>query len=66
MSELSQYIIQYNHEVGWNEVKILCKGNYFRKRKFQEAIAIKNDINRVINKKEEVKVISNIWEHLIY
>ena len=65
MSGLSQHIVQYNHEVGWDEVKILCKENDFRKRKFQEAIAIRNDINRVMNKKEEVKVISNIWENLI-
>ena len=65
MSGLSQHIVQCNHEVEWDDVKILCRENDFKKRKFQEAIAIKNDINRAMNKKEDVKVISNIWENLI-
>ena len=65
MSGLSQHIVQYNHTVDWDNVEILYRENNFRRRKFKEAIAINKNINGVMNKKEEVKVLSNIWENLI-
>ena len=45
---------------------ILYKENDFRERKFKEAVAIKKiGQNETMNKKEEVKVISDIWGNII-
>ena len=65
MSGLSQHITNYQHTADWENVKILHKETNFIKRKFKEALAINENLNNVLNKKEEVKAISNIWENLI-
>ena len=31
----------------------------------KEAIAIKNNKERLLNKKEEIKILSHIWENLL-
>ena len=65
MSGLSQHITNYQHTADWENVKNLHKDTNFIKRKFKEALAINENLNNVLNKKEEVKAISNIWENLI-
>ena len=65
MSGLSQHITKYNHTADLENVKIIYKETNFVKRKFKEALAIYENLESVMNKKEEVKAISNIWENLI-
>ena len=43
----------------------MTKEKHFSKRKFKEALAIKKNNDSLLNKKEEKKVISNIWENLL-
>ena len=66
ISGLSKHIRDNKHNVDWENVIILHKENDFRKRKFKEAVAIKKiGQNETMNKKEEVKVISDIWGNII-
>ena len=34
-------------------------------RKFKEALAIKEHKANLLNKKEEIKLLSNVWENLL-
>ena len=65
ISGLSQHIKESNHNINFDDVEVLYREMNFQKRKFKEAIAIKKHNNQLLNKKEEVKALSNIWENLI-
>ena len=65
MSGLSQHIKQTGHQAKFNDVKVLYKENNFAKRKFKEAIAIKKHKCNLLNKKEEIKILSDAWENLL-
>ena len=65
ISGLSKHIRDNKHNVDWDNVIILHKENDFRKRKFKEAVAIKKTGTVTMNKKEEVKAISDIWGNII-
>ena len=49
----------------FDDVEILNKESNFIKRKFKEAIAIKKNNAPLLNKKDEIKAISNVWENII-
>ena len=62
----SQHLRESRHTPNWKEVEILSKENNIVKRKFKERVAIlpeKKD--KFVNKKEERKVISDIWSAII-
>ena len=65
MSGLSQHVYQMKHNVKFNEVEILYREPNFSKRKFKEGIAIKNSDLELLNKKEEIRSLSQIWENII-
>ena len=65
ISGLSQHIRDTNHQANFNEPIIMMKEKDFCKRKFKEALVIKKNNDSLLNKKEEKKVISNIWENLL-
>ena len=65
ISGLSKHIRDTNHNIDWDNIYVLNKENDFRKRKFKEAVAIRKMTKKTMNKKEEVKTISSIWENLI-
>ena len=48
----------------FDDVEILNKESNFIKRKFKETIAIKKNNAPLLNKKEEIKAISNVWENI--
>ena len=58
-------MIETKHEMNFNDTQILYKENNYIKRKFKEAIAIKNNKATIMNKKEEIKALSFIWENVI-
>ena len=46
----------------WKKVEILAKENNIVKRKFKESVAISQEKkDNLLNKREEGKVISDIW-----
>ena len=51
VSGLSQHIREALHRVDFENVKIINKESNFNKRKMKEAIAIKNNKERLLNKK---------------
>ena len=53
------------HKANFDDVEILNKESNFIKRKFKEAIAIKKNNVPLLNNKEEIKAISNVWENII-
>ena len=65
VSGLSKHLRESKHTVDWDSINILHRENDFRKRKFKEAVAIRKTANDILNKKEEIKIISSIWETLI-
>ena len=65
ISGLSKHIRDTNHNIDWDNIVVLSNENDFRKRKFKEPVAIRKWTNKTMNKKEEVKTISSIWENLI-
>ena len=66
LSGLSQHLKNKQHQADWNNAKIIKKESNHNKRKLKEAIAIKNiPKNELMNKKEEIKVLSSIWENVI-
>ena len=65
VSGLSQHLRQTNHEAEFDDVKVLFREKNFRMRKFKEALAIKEHKANLVNKKEEIKLLSNVWENLL-
>ena len=65
ISGLSEHLRQTIHKANFDDVEILNKESNFIKRKFKEAIAIKKNNAPLLNKKEEKKAISNVWENII-
>ena len=65
VSGLSQHIRQTKHKMKFNEVQILNRENNKEKRRFKEAVAIKNSKIELVNKKEEIKVLSEVWENML-
>ena len=65
ISGLSEHLRQTMHKANFDEVEILNKESNFIKRKFKEAIAIKKNNAPLLNKKEEIKALSNVWENII-
>ena len=54
------------HKIDWEGTEVLYKERNFIKRKFKEGIAIKkHKLDRLMNKKEEIKVIADMWEELL-
>ena len=65
MSGISQHAIQARHTPQWNEATILKVESNCVKRKYKEAICLIKDRGKTVNKKEEVKQLSSIWEPLL-
>ena len=65
ISGLSEHLRQTMHKANFDDVEILNKESNFFKRKFKEAIAIKKNNTPLLNKKDEIKAISNVWENII-
>ena len=63
---LSQHLRESRHTPIWKEVEIIAKENNIVKRKFKESVAITQERkDNLLNKKEERKVISDIWSAII-
>ena len=65
ISGLSQHAKETGHEIDWEGVEIIYKENNFNKRKFKEALVIKENSDKILNKKEEIRILSSIWEGII-
>ena len=65
MSGLSQHIKNEKHEINWDDAEILDRDNNYQRRKFKEAVAINKNKENILNKKEEIKTISYIWDDII-
>ena len=65
ISGLSYHIKNTGHNTDWKSPKILFKENSFIKRNFKEGLAIKRCEGHSMNKKEETKIISDMWENLL-
>ena len=65
ISGLSERLRQTMHKANFDDVEILNKESNFIKRKFKEEIAIKKNNAPLLNKKEEIKAISNVRENII-
>lgn len=63
-SALCEHIIETNHTVNWDDVRILCKEPKKHNRDVMEMIAIKTTTN-VINKQQECKFLSNTYNNII-
>ena len=66
ISGLSSHIKNTGHNIDWENTKVLCKEQNHIKRKFKEGLEIKKCKGRTMNKKEESKIISDIWENVLY
>ena len=63
---LSQHLRESRHTPNWKEAEILAKENNIVKRRFKENVAIsQEEKDKILNKKEERKVISDIWSEII-
>ena len=66
MEEHRQDVIEIEKiSTNFDDIEILNKESNFIKRKFKEAIAIKKNNAPLLNKKDEIKDISNVWENII-
>ena len=66
VSGLSQHIRNTKHEINWNDVNVIDKENNMIKRKLKEAIKIRDSPQAsLMNKKEECKILSNIWDSIL-
>ena len=64
---LSQHLRESRHTPNWKEIEILARENNIVKRKFKESVAIsQKKKDNLLNKKEERKVISDIWSAIIF
>ncbi|XP_037028013.1 uncharacterized protein LOC119068513 [Bradysia coprophila] len=63
-SALCEHLIETQHQLNWDDVKILCKEPKKRNRDVMEMIAIKTTAN-VINKQQECKFLSNTYNNVI-
>ena len=62
---LSQHMKTTGHSPAWVDVRIIYKGNNWKKRKFQKAARITSyNKEKFMNKKDERRTISNLW-HII-
>ena len=63
---LSQHLRESRRTSIWKEVEIIAKENNIVKQKFKESVAITQEKKgNLLNKKEERKVISDIWSAII-
>ena len=59
---LSKHLRESGHTPNWEQTEIVTKENNLVKRKFKESVAItQEDRFNLLNKKEERKVISDVW-----
>ena len=59
---LSQHLRESGHTPNWKKVEILAKENNIVKRKFKGSVPISPETkDNLLNKREERKVISDIW-----
>ena len=65
ISGLSKHAMESKHNIIYDSAEILHKERNFQKRKLKEAIAIKKQSMSLLNKKEEIKTLSNIWENIL-
>lgn len=63
-SALCEHLIRTDHQVDWENVKILCKEPKQKNRDVMEMIAIKTTKNTV-NKQQECKYLSNTYNNII-
>ena len=64
---LSQYMKTTGHSPAWNDVRIIYRENNWKKRKFKEAARItSHNKEQLMNKKDERKTISNLWNIVLY
>ena len=66
MEEHRQDVIEIEKiSSNFDDIEILNKESNFIKRKFKEAIAMKKNNAPLLNKRDEIKDISNVWENII-
>ena len=59
---LSKHLRESGHTPNWEQTEILIKEQNLVKRKFKESVAItQEEKDNLLNKKEERKVISDVW-----
>ena len=66
ITSLSQHLRESRHTPIWKEVEIITKESNIVKRKFKESVAITQERkDKLLNKKEARKIISDIWSAII-
>ena len=59
---VSKHMKTTGHFSAWNDVRIIYRENNWKKRKFKEAARIiSHNKEQLMNKKDERKTISNLW-----
>ena len=59
---ISQHMKTTGHAPAWNDVKIIYRENNWKKRKFKQTARItSHNKEQLMNKKDERKTISNLW-----
>ena len=60
------HLRENGHTPNWEKVEILAKENNTVKQKFQESVAITQELkDNLLSKQEETKIISDIWSAII-
>ena len=63
---ISQHVKMTGHSPAWDDVRIICRENNWKKRKFKEAARITSyNKKQLMNKKDERKTISNLWNMVL-
>ena len=65
MSGISQHCIQSGHVPQWENTQVLTIEKNYNKRRYKEAIEIMKSKEKTVNKKEEIKNLSFIWESIL-
>ena len=63
---LSQHMKTTGHSPAWNDVRIIYRENKWKKRRLKEAAKItSHNKEQFMNKKDERKTISNLWNTVL-
>ena len=63
---ISQHVKTTGHSPAWDNVRIIYRENNWKKRKFKEAARITSyNKKQLMNKKDERKTISNLWNMVL-
>ena len=62
ITDLSQHMKTTGHSPKWNDVRIVYRGNNYKRRKFKEGVKItSHNKEQLMNTKKERKTIFNLW-----